>query len=89
MNGSGRTAAQLRETGRLLGTRDAIAELGTVLVRGREVELHWGEDAKLLTVLLEGIPPAVEAQAETASFLLRGFGEVRELSNEEAENLGP
>jgi hydroxymethylpyrimidine pyrophosphatase-like HAD family hydrolase len=40
---SGRTAAQLRETGRLLGTRDAIAELGTVLVRGREVELIWGE----------------------------------------------
>ena len=40
---SGRTAAQLRETGRLLGTRDAIAELGTVLVRGREVELVWGE----------------------------------------------
>jgi hydroxymethylpyrimidine pyrophosphatase-like HAD family hydrolase len=40
---SGRTAAQLRETGRLLGTRDAVAELGTVLVRGREVELQWGE----------------------------------------------
>jgi hydroxymethylpyrimidine pyrophosphatase-like HAD family hydrolase len=40
---SGRTAAQLRETGRLLGTRDAIAELGTVLVRGREAELVWGE----------------------------------------------
>ena len=43
---SGRTAAQLRETGRLLGTRDAIAELGTVLVRGREVELVWGEAAR-------------------------------------------
>jgi hydroxymethylpyrimidine pyrophosphatase-like HAD family hydrolase len=40
---SGRTAAQLREAGRLLGTRDAVAELGTVLVRGREVELRWGE----------------------------------------------
>ncbi|HET6814258.1 MAG TPA: HAD family phosphatase, partial [Actinomycetota bacterium] len=40
---SGRTAAQLRETGRLLGTRDAVAELGTVLVRGREVELQWGQ----------------------------------------------
>jgi hydroxymethylpyrimidine pyrophosphatase-like HAD family hydrolase len=39
---SGRTAAQLREAGRLLGTRDAVAELGTVLVRGREVELQWG-----------------------------------------------
>jgi hydroxymethylpyrimidine pyrophosphatase-like HAD family hydrolase len=40
---SGRTAAQLRETGRLLGTRDAVAELGTVLVRGREEELVWGQ----------------------------------------------
>jgi hydroxymethylpyrimidine pyrophosphatase-like HAD family hydrolase len=39
---SGRTAEQLREAGRLLGTRDAVAELGTVLVRGREVELQWG-----------------------------------------------
>jgi hypothetical protein len=40
---SGRTAAQLRETGRLLGTRDGVAELGTVLVRGREDELVWGD----------------------------------------------
>jgi hypothetical protein len=40
---SGRTAAQLREAGRLLGTRDAVAELGTVLVRGREEELVWGD----------------------------------------------
>jgi hydroxymethylpyrimidine pyrophosphatase-like HAD family hydrolase len=39
---SGRTAEQLREAGRLLGTRDAVAELGTVLVRGGEVELQWG-----------------------------------------------
>jgi hydroxymethylpyrimidine pyrophosphatase-like HAD family hydrolase len=39
---SGRTAGQLREAGRLLGCRDAVAELGTVLVRGREVELRWG-----------------------------------------------
>jgi hypothetical protein len=40
---SGRTAEQLREVGRLLGTLEAIGELGTVLVRGREaVELVWG-----------------------------------------------
>jgi hydroxymethylpyrimidine pyrophosphatase-like HAD family hydrolase len=45
---SGRTAGQLRETGRLLGTRDAVAELGTVLVRGREVELVWGETPREL-----------------------------------------
>ena len=53
------------------------------------VELHWGREARLLTVLIEGIPPAVEAQAQTASHLLRGFGEVRTLSEGEAENLGP
>ncbi len=53
------------------------------------VELDWGEDARLLTLLIEGVPPAVEAQAEMASFLLKGFGEVRVLSDEEAENLGP
>ena len=53
------------------------------------VELHWGEGAKLLTVLFEGIPPAVEAQSEAAHFLLKGFGETRTLSDEEAADLGP
>ena len=53
------------------------------------VELHWGEGPKLLTVLVEGVPTAVEAQAETAEFLLKGFGETRTLSDEEADNLGP
>src|SRR3954452_9793917 len=28
------------------------------------VELHWSDEEKLLTVLIEGIPPGVEAQAE-------------------------
>jgi glycolate oxidase FAD binding subunit len=50
------------------------------------VELHWGEDARLLTVLIEGIEPSVEAQAETASYLLGGFGEVKD---EEAASLAP
>jgi glycolate oxidase FAD binding subunit len=53
------------------------------------VELHYGEDARQLTVLLESIPAGVEAKVETASFLLNSFGEVRELSDEEAEHLGP
>jgi glycolate oxidase FAD binding subunit len=53
------------------------------------VELHWGEGPKLLTVLLEGITPAAEAQAEEAEFLLRGFGKTRTLSDEEVEGLGP
>ncbi len=53
------------------------------------VELHWSEDHKLLTVLIEGIPPGVEDQVETASYLLKGFGDVRTLSDEEVKYLGP
>ena len=53
------------------------------------LELHWSDETKLLTVLIEGITPAVEAQAETADFLLRSFGETRTLSDEEAQSLGP
>ncbi len=53
------------------------------------LELHWSEDARLLTVLIEGISKGVDAQAETASYLLKGFGEVRTLSDEEADHLGP
>jgi glycolate oxidase FAD binding subunit len=52
------------------------------------VELHWSDDARLLSVLIEGIPPSVEAQADTTSYLLRDFGEVRALSDEEADTLG-
>jgi hydroxymethylpyrimidine pyrophosphatase-like HAD family hydrolase len=40
---SGRTRAQLFETGRLLGLRDAIAEMGAVLLRDGRAELQWGE----------------------------------------------
>lgn len=53
------------------------------------LELHWSDETRLLTVLFEGITPAVEAQAETADFLLRSFGETRTLSDEEADALGP
>jgi glycolate oxidase FAD binding subunit len=53
------------------------------------VELHYGEDARLLTVLLESIPAGVEEKVETASFLLDPFGEVRALSDEETDHLGP
>src|SRR5215213_9257907 len=51
------------------------------------VELHYGEDARLLTVLLESIPAGVEAKVEMASFLLNPFGEVRTLSDEETGHL--
>jgi hydroxymethylpyrimidine pyrophosphatase-like HAD family hydrolase len=40
---SGRTRAQLWEAARLLGLRDAIAEMGAVLVRDGRAELQWGE----------------------------------------------
>jgi 3-deoxy-D-manno-octulosonate 8-phosphate phosphatase KdsC-like HAD superfamily phosphatase len=40
---SGRNETQLREATRLLGLRDAIGELGAVLLLGRETELLWGE----------------------------------------------
>jgi glycolate oxidase FAD binding subunit len=53
------------------------------------VELNWSEDKGRLTVLIESIEPGVEAQAEKASYLLRSFGEVRELTDEEADSLGP
>ncbi|MFL6058654.1 MAG: FAD-binding oxidoreductase [Rubrobacteraceae bacterium] len=53
------------------------------------VELHYGEDARLLTVLLESIPAGVEEKVEVASFLLNPFGEVRILSGEETGHLGP
>jgi hydroxymethylpyrimidine pyrophosphatase-like HAD family hydrolase len=79
---SGRTAAQLRETGRLLGTRDAVAELGTVLVRGREVELVWGETPRHLgrrgTFLLRGRVDPAEADARLAG---AGLGWARLLDN--------
>jgi glycolate oxidase FAD binding subunit len=58
-------------------------------VEAAAVELHWDDEARLLTVLVESIPAGVEAKAETATFLLRPFGEVRSLEEEEMEFLGP
>ncbi len=45
---SGRTRAQLFEACRLLGLRDAIGELGTVLLRDRNTELQWGQTPREL-----------------------------------------
>ncbi len=53
------------------------------------VELYWSGQTHSLTVLIEGIPSGVEAQAQTASHLLGGFGEIRTLSEEEAGSLRP
>ena len=56
-------------------------------VEATAVELHWSEKTRLLTVLVESIPAGVDEKAETTSFLLRPFGEVRELSDGEVEHL--
>ena len=53
------------------------------------VELLWSDDTQLLTVLIEGIPSGVEAQAETASHILGSFGEVRTLGDDEAGSSSP
>lgn len=45
---SGRTRAQLFEACRLLGLRDAIGELGTVLLRDGTAELQWGQTPREL-----------------------------------------
>jgi glycolate oxidase FAD binding subunit len=58
-------------------------------VEATAVELHYGENEKRLAVLLESIPGGINAKAETATFLLKQFGEVRTLSDEEAERFGP
>jgi glycolate oxidase FAD binding subunit len=52
-------------------------------VEATAVELHYGESEKQLAVLLESIPGGIDAKAETASFLLKQFGEVRTLSEED------
>ena len=53
------------------------------------VELLWDDETRLLTVLIEGIPSGVEAQAEATSHILRGFGEVRTLTDDEAGSSRP
>ena len=66
---SGRTGEQLMETSRLVGTRDAIGELGTVLVRGRDIEVLWGEAPRDL-----GPTPAAALERSGAlAALLGGF----------------
>jgi glycolate oxidase FAD binding subunit len=53
------------------------------------VELLWGGETRMLTVLIEGIPSGVEAQAETVSHILGSFGEVRTLEDDEAGSSSP
>jgi hydroxymethylpyrimidine pyrophosphatase-like HAD family hydrolase len=74
---SGRTRSQLFETGRLLGVRDAIAELGVVVVVEGAAELRWGavppglgdspraaiDRSGALTLLLEAFTGRLEPHA--------------------------
>jgi glycolate oxidase FAD binding subunit len=57
-------------------------------IEATAVELHYGGDEKRLKVLLESIPGGIDAKTETAFFLLKQFGEVRTLSDEEADHPG-
>jgi len=73
------------------GPQQAQAAAQTIVhsqVEATAVELHYGGDEKRLKVLLESIPGGVDAKTETASFLLKQFGEVRTLSDEEADHPG-
>ena len=74
------------------GPQQAQAAAQTIVhsqVEATAIELHYGGDEKLLTVLLESIPGGIDAKTETASFHLKQFGEVRTISDEEANQLRP
>jgi glycolate oxidase FAD binding subunit len=57
-------------------------------IEATAVELHYEADEKRLKVLLESIPGGIDAKTETAFYLLKQFGEVRTLSDEEADHPG-
>ena len=84
---SARTLAVEVDTPR--AARDAAQAVVHSQVEATAIELHWGEEAKLVSVLLESIPGGIEAKEERARLLLEPFGEVRTLESEEADNLGP
>ena len=68
---------------------DAAQAIVHSQVEATAVELHWGGETKLVSVLLESIPGGIEAKEERARLLLEPFGEVRNLDDDEANNLGP
>ena len=84
---SARTVAVEVETPQ--AAQDAAQALVHSQVEATAIELHWGGEAKLVSVLLESIPGGIEAKEERARFLLEPFGEVRTLEDDEADNLGP
>jgi glycolate oxidase FAD binding subunit len=73
------------------GPQQAQAAAQTIVhsqVEATAVELHYGQNEKRLTVLLESIPGGIDAKTETAAFLLKQFGEVRTLPDEEVDRPG-
>ncbi|HEX2741163.1 MAG TPA: FAD-binding oxidoreductase [Rubrobacter sp.] len=79
---SARTVAVEVETTQ--AARDAAQAIVHSQVEATAVELHWSDEAKLVTVLLESIPGGIDAKEEAASFLLKGFGEVRTVEDEDS-----
>ncbi|MEJ7840583.1 MAG: FAD-binding oxidoreductase [Rubrobacter sp.] len=69
--------------------RDAAQAIVHSQVEATAIELHWDGETKLVSVLLESIPGGIEAKEERARLLLEPFGEVRTLTDEEGDNLGP
>ena len=70
-------------------TQDAAQAIVHSQIEATAIELHWDGQTKLVSVLLESIPGGIEAKEERARFLLEPFGEVRALTDEEGDNLGP
>ena len=68
---------------------DAAQAIVHSQVEATAIELHWGGETKLVSVLLESIPGGIEAKEERTRLLLEPFGEVRNLDDDEADNLGP
>jgi len=68
--------------------REAAQAIVHSQIEATAVELHWSEESKLLSLLLESISGGIEAKAEKAEFLLKPFGEVRTITDEESSSLG-
>ncbi|MBA3611264.1 MAG: FAD-binding oxidoreductase, partial [Rubrobacter sp.] len=69
--------------------QDAAQAIVHSQVEATAVELHWSAETRLVSVLLESIPGGIEAKEEAATFLLKPFGDVRTLTDDEGQNLGP
>lgn len=69
--------------------REAAQAIMHSQVEASAVELRWEGGEGLLWVLVESIPEGVGAKRDAAAFLLRPFGEVRELEEGDVRALEP